>query len=710
MITGQSPFKGEYEQAVMYSIMNEEPEPITGIRTGVPMELERIVNKALAKRPEERYQHADEMLADLRSIRKEREFGESVRIRRPLRKISESKYRSRFIIMAASFVLLAAAVLILKTFFQKEPLLTGTMSVVVMPFDNQTGDANLDYLRAAIPNLLITNLEQSKYLSVLTWERMHDLLKQLGQDSIEIVNISRETGFELCKLDGVEEIVLGSFTQAGEIYATDVKVLDVSSKRLLNSSNAPGKGVGSIIENQIDALTKDISQAVVELPKVAETEQLQISKVTTTSMEAYNYFLKGKDEYEKFYFEDARRFLEKSILLDSTYAMAYYYLARANGMLGNFKARTQAFEKAKKFADKATEKERLYIEAGYARAVENNREKWFRILNQTKDAYPKEKLVYYFLADYYYNRGLFYEAIDAFNQALKLDPNYAEALNWIAYAYSKVNDYQKAFAALKRYASIHYGEANPFDSTAEIYFHQGKLDEAIDNFKKALDVKSTFGSTEGLFYILALKEKYAEALEWLDLFIEKSPSAGFKARGYWWKAFTSYWLGDSKGAMNDLLRSVELGNQVSNSGWEAQADWLRAWIYYDEGEFAKSRRWFKSYFDFIIENNPAKRNYFAAYHALYKGLLYLKQGQIDSTRARIDEINSLLSRIDSFQTVEITFYLTLLNAELLLKEDTPEEAIVICQQLAFLEFGMISEVVQSSIISRGERARREMIH
>src|SRR5574341_351425 len=68
MITGQRPFKGEYDQAVMYSIMNEAPEPITGLRTGVPMTLERIVNKALAKKPHERYQHCDEILVDLRSL------------------------------------------------------------------------------------------------------------------------------------------------------------------------------------------------------------------------------------------------------------------------------------------------------------------------------------------------------------------------------------------------------------------------------------------------------------------------------------------------------------------------------------------------------------------------------------------------------------------------------------------------------------------
>jgi len=70
MITGQLPFKGEYEQAIVYSILNEEPEPVTGLRTGVSMELERIVNKAITKNPSVRYQHADEMLVDLRSLNK----------------------------------------------------------------------------------------------------------------------------------------------------------------------------------------------------------------------------------------------------------------------------------------------------------------------------------------------------------------------------------------------------------------------------------------------------------------------------------------------------------------------------------------------------------------------------------------------------------------------------------------------------------------
>lgn len=70
MLTGRLPFRGDYEQAVVYSILNEEAEPVTGLRTGIPMELERIVNKAMSKNREERYQNVNDMLVDLRAVRK----------------------------------------------------------------------------------------------------------------------------------------------------------------------------------------------------------------------------------------------------------------------------------------------------------------------------------------------------------------------------------------------------------------------------------------------------------------------------------------------------------------------------------------------------------------------------------------------------------------------------------------------------------------
>ena len=73
MVAGQRPFRGDFDRAIVYSIMNEPPEPLTAVRTGVPKELERIANKCLVKKPEQRYHHTDELLGDLQAVRGELE-------------------------------------------------------------------------------------------------------------------------------------------------------------------------------------------------------------------------------------------------------------------------------------------------------------------------------------------------------------------------------------------------------------------------------------------------------------------------------------------------------------------------------------------------------------------------------------------------------------------------------------------------------------
>ena len=122
----------------------------------------------------------------------------------------------------------------------------------LISFENQTGNSAYDYLQDAIPNLLIASLEQSPYLQVTTWERLYDLLKQTGKENIQIID--KETGFEICSLDGIDAIVLGSFVKAGDMFATDVKVLDVTTKNILKSARSQGTGVESILKQQIDEL------------------------------------------------------------------------------------------------------------------------------------------------------------------------------------------------------------------------------------------------------------------------------------------------------------------------------------------------------------------------------------------------------------------------------------------------------------------------
>ena len=104
MVAGQLPFQGDFDQAVVYSILNEPPEPLTGVRTGVPKELERIVSKCLAKKADERYQHADELLVDLQALRRELEPQAS----RVAAKPTPAKRSSSVIVGAVAAVVLVA--------------------------------------------------------------------------------------------------------------------------------------------------------------------------------------------------------------------------------------------------------------------------------------------------------------------------------------------------------------------------------------------------------------------------------------------------------------------------------------------------------------------------------------------------------------------------------------------------------------------------
>ena len=131
MVTRQQPFKADYEQAVVYSILNQEPEPVTGLRIGVPMELERIITKAIAKIPSQRYQNIDEMGIDLRSVIKTPVDVKSVNAQQA----KQRRIRSYILgSLALIFILLLANALYLLL-----PSKSGsveTKSIAVMPFEN----------------------------------------------------------------------------------------------------------------------------------------------------------------------------------------------------------------------------------------------------------------------------------------------------------------------------------------------------------------------------------------------------------------------------------------------------------------------------------------------------------------------------------------------------------------------------------------------
>ncbi|MFB0565703.1 MAG: protein kinase [Candidatus Aminicenantaceae bacterium] len=683
MVTGRVPFEGDTPFTVGVKHKSEIPKDPRELNTQIPEILSRVILKCLEKEKDTRYQSAGDVRSVLESV--EKGIPTTDRIV-PKKKPLTSKeitvqftLKKLFIPVLALAAAVVAVVLIWQLLPQKEVKKT---SIAVISFENQTGDKAYDYLAKAIPNLLITSLEQSRNIQVITWERMNDLLKQIGKKDIEIID--KDLGFELCRRDNIEAIVLGSYVKAGDTFATDVKVLDVATKNILKSTSSRGEGVSSILKSQIDELSREISRGIGLPARKIEESRVRIADVTTTSIEAYNYFLKGKEAFQKFYHREARQYLEKALELDPKFAVAHLYLGYSHSNLGNRNARNEAYKKAKMYSEKATEKERLYIEAQYANIIERDSEKRIRLLKELAGKYPKEKEVHYILGLIYHSRNLFEDAIEEYQKALELDPNSGYVMNDLAYTYSDMGNYENAIEYFKKYASVSPGDANPFDSMAEQYFRMGQLDEAIEIYNKALEIKPDFGSDRNIAYIFALKEDYAEAMKWLDQSISIESSVGIKAESFLWKSIYLFLLGKKEEAFINLRRAEELAEEAGNQFRIASIDFTRGWMYYDLGEFELEREYTQKFINYLFSINPKSPWYISGQEFCF-GLIDVQLGKIESAKSRLEKIKSYLPELNPAQKKQRMHDYDLVYAEILMSEGFPEKAVEVCEKTTTLD-------------------------
>ncbi|MDH4271107.1 MAG: tetratricopeptide repeat protein, partial [Candidatus Aminicenantes bacterium] len=652
----------------------------------IPQDLGRLVLKCLEKDKAKRYQSAEELHADLEKVEQGLPTTERiVSARKPFtsREITVKFNLKKLALPALAFIAVLAAALVVWRLIPKTKAVPAPKienSVAVIDFENQTGDKSYDYLQKAIPNLLITKLEQTGNLYVPTWERLRDLLRQLKKENVGV--ITGDLGFELCRLEGIKAIVLGSFTKAGNMFATDVKLLDAETKRPLKSASARGESVDSILRTQIDELSEEISKGIGLAAEENAAGQLPVADVTTPSMEAYHYFLRGQEETEKFYYLEALESCKKAVEIDPTFAAAYQQLSWAYDMMFESRASREALEKAMTFARRATEKERLYIEADYAAFIEKDKQKSIRLLKQLISRYPKEKRAYLALGNTYgYEEAD--KAIEELNKALDIAPNYADAYQSLGLYYRYQGDFDKALELFKKYASVSPDKANPIDNLANLYFREGRVDEATAKFKEALSIRPEFvWSTLALSYISALKQDYSEARRLLDQLIAEMKGAGGEFFARMPKAFLWAWQGSMEKASTDLTRITDVADQLGNEEMKALVNEIKAWAYYDRGELELSRNYFEKYEAFYAQsytesskNMPAGRppNTIVSFN---NGLLDLKLGRIDSAKARLTEIRSLLSR----REIDKDFYYNYLRGEILLAEGRSQEAISLLEK------------------------------
>jgi tetratricopeptide (TPR) repeat protein len=569
MLAGRRPFGGEFEQAMLYEIVHEQPKPLKEYRKDVPDELVKIVSRALEKDVAKRYESFQKMLVDLRTLQ-----ASSV----PLTALT-ARVRSRVLqwpVLVPAMVVVLALALYLGWPFMEE-LLAGTepITLLVMPFENRTGDAKYDNYSSFIQMALVASLGESSRLRVVGHDRLNDLLKQAGKAELKPDDLS--LALDLCRRDSVRVLVKGVFTKTREEFTTEVELLNVNDGAVFQKARSTGKGTNSFLKSQIDLLSHQIAAGSGVPVRVVEREERPVQEVTTTSEEAYNYYVRGDREREKLLFAEALPFFRRAVELDSTFAMAHLALS---GLEPDPKRRAEALEKAKKYADRISRKERLRIEI----VSERDFDKRLAMMRRLATQFPNDKEALFMLGNALRNRWSSQfeapEAIELLNRALALDPTYTRALNVLGYTYlQNMNDPKKALEVFKRLAVASPGDPDPFDSMAEAYYAIGMLDSAIVKYKEVLFVKPNFGSAAlHVSYVLALKEDYDNAFRWIEHYgtvgstraLTEERALIYETKVHRKKSFLHFWLGALSKAHAELVKGLEVAKRLPSKNLEAQ--------------------------------------------------------------------------------------------------------------------------------------------
>ncbi len=424
MITGQLPFKGDYEQAVTYSILNEAQEPITGLRSGVPMELERIVNKALIKKPDERYQHVDEMMVDLKAIVKTIEkpepqtssISEANILTTPTQpeKITSSRKRWLFGV-AAALIVVASMVVYFIGGDSSEVTEIERKMLVVLPFKN-LGLPEDEYFADGITEEITSRLSEIKQIGVIgrtSADQYKNTEKSIDQIGEELgVNYLLEGSVRWEKIPDSESRI--------RVTPQLIKVSD--------GTHLWTERYDAILASVFDLQT-DIAEKVADALNITllGAEQESISQKPTDNLEAYDYYLRGNLYYKQGTAKEsisvAEQMFLKAVELDSNFVLAYIRLAEINmDFYWFYWDRT----------DDRIRKSKYYID----KALEIN---------------PDLPEIYLALGHYYYHGFLDYDrALNELEAGLKIKPNDEELLSYVGFVKRRQGKFEEAISYMKK--------------------------------------------------------------------------------------------------------------------------------------------------------------------------------------------------------------------------------------------------------------------
>ncbi len=427
-------------------------------------------------------------------------------------------------------------------------------AVAVMFFENKTGDENLAWLQKGLTEMFIRALSQSRHLSVLSTERLYEILERLKK-STSNVEINFDMAAIVAQEANVEALLTGNIIKKGDSLQINVKVHEANNGRILKEESIEGFGLENIF-SMVDNLTQRIKNDLkISLEK--DEASRGIAELSTNSLDAWRYYTSGFDLMNKYLLSEAIVQFEKAVELDSTFVSSYLNLCPLFYNQGETQQGYQVFQKLLTLKNKATSQEKYQIElleAGLNRDIR----KRIKVSHQWLQKYPDDRDANLNLGNIYFGLQNYDQAIHYFQKVLTIDPKFKNAYNMLGYVYANTGDFSNATATLNQYKELAPDEPNPYDSMGEIYLYQGDYKNAEKQFKQAIKVNNNYNiSWLNLGNTYLDKGKYKKALKIFNQALKKATNPADKASVHTQIGFTQWRLGQTEEAITNFKKSLQ---------------------------------------------------------------------------------------------------------------------------------------------------------
>ena len=474
MATGTLPFRGESSGVITEAILNRAPLAAIRLNPDIPPKLEDVINRALEKDRNLRYQHASDMKSELQRLKRDTDTSRvsaassapvvvprdsvsgptvqhptptsgtvpvatsSAAVKTAEVLVTESKKLRKIVIPAA--VVLVVALVAAGIYFRTHHAapLTEKDTVVLADFNNTTGDSVFD---DTLKQALAVDLGQSPFLNILSEDKVRQTLQQMTRSPSE--RLTQDLAREVCQRAGSKAYLAGSIATLGTQYVIGLEAVNCASGDVLAREQVTAAGKEQVLPTLGQAAAKLRNEVGESLSSVHKFD-VPLEQATTNSLEALKAFTLGVNASHEKGDAEAIPFYKSAIEFDPNFALAYDRLGISYANLNQPSLAADYMKKAFDLRDRVTEREKFHITALYYDVATGELEKSNQAYELWKQAYPRDDVAPGNLGSDYMMLGQYEKAATETRESIRLEPNSVVGYENLGQIYLALNRFDEA--------------------------------------------------------------------------------------------------------------------------------------------------------------------------------------------------------------------------------------------------------------------------